>query len=474
MKFLKEAFLKSDPQQAFRDKLSMLDETGHRNKIYPARVSGFFRRYRDLTQVFLILIFLALPWMRVGGAQAVLFDLPRRQFAIFGLTFWAHDGPLVFLVAGSAAVCLFLMTAMLGRVWCGWACPQTVFLDGVFRRIEGWIEGSHLQRRELDRQGLSFQYLRKKGFKWLLFFVLSSLFAHSFIAYFTGADELLRMIREDPAQNMTPFLFVTIISLLLTFNFGWFREQLCIVVCPYGRFQSVLLDPHSITVMYDSVRGEPRKGVVKTDEKPGDCISCTRCVQVCPTGIDIRNASGQLECIACTACIDACDEVMKKINKPAGLIRYGSWSQQPLSQTWRRPRIVTYFVVLAGFLAALVYSVGSRKDLDAQILRAKESPYVVLPTSPGEKKILNHFHLHLHNQTSAPTRVRLKIPDEFVQRGVTLGSPGTEWDLASHEFKQIHFFVLAPPPLFIGTGNVPFYFLVNDERLEVQLVGPAN
>ena len=311
------------------DRLSTTDEQGRRIFLHPADVQGFFRTWRTRVQAVLLLFFLFLPWVEIQGRHALLLDLAQRRFEIFGLSLRAHNAPLLFLVFAAAAFGLFFTTAIYGRIWCGWACPQTVFIDGVFRRIEKWVEGSALERRKMDKEPFTLKKLSKRSLKWTLYLAATLVITHSFLAYFVGTDKIAEMIQKPPAENWGSFLFMLVSTAIILFDFAWFREQFCTLVCPYGRFQSVLMDKASMIVAYDTSRGEPRatpqaKIIAKNhNTQVGDCVNCYRCVQVCPTGIDIRRGV-QMECIACTACIDACDDVMTKIKKPTGLIRYDS------------------------------------------------------------------------------------------------------------------------------------------------------
>lgn len=325
------------------ERLATTDEKGKRVYLYPDDIKqGHYRNLRVKLRAFLVIFFLFLPWIKIQGHQAVLLDIPHRRFAILGLTFWAHDAPIFLFVLGILAFGIFLVTALLGRIWCGWACPQTVFIDGVFRRIERWIEGDSVERRKLDDGPWNENKVFKKILKWFLFLLVSLVITHSFLAYFVGTDELLVMIRRPPLENITSFLVMAASTAVILFDFGWFREQFCVIVCPYGRFQSVLMDDDSWAVMYDEKRGEPRRGRVPEGKSEGDCVNCYRCVQVCPTGIDIRRGL-QLECIACTACIDACDEVMDRLGKEQGLIRYDTLTQMSGKKVqWLRARTVIY------------------------------------------------------------------------------------------------------------------------------------
>ena len=372
----------------------MLDEFGQRIFIIPGEVKGFYQARKAWVQSFLLFIFLIQPWLSWDGRQAVLLDIPDRKFYFYGLQLFATDAPLFFLVLVIFVVSLFLLTALYGRVWCGWACPQTVFIERVYRFIERQVEGNYIKRRALAAQDLSFEKIFRGGLKWLLFFAVSSIFAHSFIAYFAGGAQLLSMMQAKPSENSSYFLWVSAVTLLLLFDFGWFREQFCLIVCPYGRFQSVLQDPDTISIFYDVQRGEPRKGSPASNIPPGDCVSCHRCVEVCPTGIDIRNGT-QMECIGCTACIDACDEIMTKIHKPTGLIGYRTESGQSAKKL--RPRVIIYASVVVIALVTLSTLLAKQEMVLVELLRAKGLPFVVLQDSESRKIVQNQFKLRIEN-----------------------------------------------------------------------------
>lgn len=389
-----------------------LTERGERAFIHPAEVNGPFRAWRDRVYFVLMLIFLILPWINVRGYQSILLSLPDREFAFFGLHFYAHDTPIVFFVLGIVVFSLAFVTALWGRIWCGWACPQTVFIDGVFRKVESWIEGNHIARKRLDAEGPTFNKISKRTLKWFAFFVLSLIISHSFLAYFVGAHRVLEMMQNPPSENWTTFLIATFTTAALMFNFGWFREQFCIIMCPYGRFQSVLMDDNSLAVLYDEQRGEPRgkKSLKQTDKPVGDCIDCNKCVNVCPTGVDIRKGV-QLECIACTACIDACDTVMEKMGRPKGLIRYTTEAKLlQKSSTAKTPvRSMFYVALVCIFVGGLVYVVSNRGDLDFQFVRAIEAPYSEIVLENGSQGVVNHFKAHLQNQTQEMVAVDIRI-----------------------------------------------------------------
>ncbi len=458
---------------SFRDKLSMIEEDGHRATIYPASVKGRFRNYRSLLQAFLILLYLILPWIKINNVPVLLLDLPARHFVVFGIEFWAHDAPLVFFILGIATVGMALATAVFGRIWCGWSCPQTVFLDGIFYRIEAFIEGNHHQRKALDKAPLSFNKVLKKITKWLAFIAVTLIITHTFLAYFTGMDHVLKIVTQSPMAHWTSFLVVYILSALFLFDIGWFREQFCVIMCPYGRFQSVLYDKNTITVQYDQSRGEPRKGVAADEASQGDCVSCKRCVQVCPTGIDIRNGV-QMECIACTACIDACDEIMDKVNKPRGLIRYMPSLDAGKNVKILRPRVLVYSTVLIALFSGLIYAVSSRKNIDIQILRSADVPYFS-KTQGTEEIIVNSYRLHVKNHTSSPASITVTFNDPSMDTSNwVLQVPASLLALNSHEFKMIPFLIEVPKSKLPLGGKFKLHLKVADETKEISFVGPEH
>lgn len=463
------------PQALDTGRPPSLDEHGHRRNIIPLDVRGRFRRHRTWTQAVLILIFLLLPWTTVGGHQTVLLDLGRREFALFGLVFFAHDTPLVFFLLAMATFGLAFVTAVWGRAWCGWACPQTVFIDGVFRRIEGWTEGNGLTRRQLAAQPMTAKGFLRKTVKWILFALVSSLIAHSFAAYFAGSKHLLAMMAAPPGENWTYFALISSITAVILFDFGWFREQFCLIMCPYGRFQSVLMDRTSLAVIYDEKRGEPRKGQTAPGAKAGDCVACSRCVNVCPTGIDIRRGV-QMECIACTACIDACDEIMDKVKKPRGLIRYGN--EAGTTWTVRKPRAILYAGLVTFAALGLAFNVAGRAELDASLVRANDAVFQRIESAAGEERLANHRRLHLKNQTDRPIEVRLVARVDDLELG--LGTSENPVRLAPREAKTLQLFVQFPPSVMGEGGTREAALILKDEatgrtflELTTLLVGPV-
>jgi len=458
------------------DRPASLDEQGHHVALNPADVKGPYRNARNWVYWILIAILLVLPWIRIAGQQAVLFDIPARRFTMFGLTFWAHDLPLVFFVLAILTLGLTLMTAVLGRVWCGWACPQTVFIDRVYRFAERWIEGDSVKRMRLNNAPMSWSKVWKKTLKWGVFWFISTNIAHSFTAYFVGAERLGQMSLMNPADNWTPFLFVTILTGILMFDFGWFREQFCIVMCPYGRFQSVLMDDNSLAIMYDEGRGEPRKGTQSEGSEHGDCVNCYRCVAVCPTGVDIRRGV-QMECVACTACIDACDEIMVKVDRPKGLIRYASEESMRGGRTrWLTARNAIYAAVLAVCVIGLTASVARRSPIDVKLIRAVDTPYTQNTLSDGSVQIINHYRLRLKNQAGGPLEVSFTMNDERIE-SVAATLPAV---IDAGQDEEHHVFFKFPRNMTAGAGRleVEADIVAKGEgvdrvlTLPVKLVGP--
>ena len=311
---------------------------------------------------------------------------------------------LLFFVITGLGFSLFFITALLGRIWCGWACPHTVFLDHVYRRIERLIDGDAVQRRQLDEAPLSGGKLLRRVAKHALFILVSGTIAHLFLAYFVSLPEVWAMMSAAPVEHWSAFAFMMIFTGILYFNFGWFREQLCIVICPYGRLQSALIDDHSMVIGYDTRRGEPR-GKAGTPGS-GDCIGCNRCVHVCPTGIDIRQGL-QMECVGCTACIDACDDVMTRLHRPRGLIRYDSQNKFAGRATrWLRPRTALYGVLLLVGASVATWALSTVKPANFGVTRIVGSPYVV-----SDQTIRNQFLVRLVNKRNHPVRFVVSVSD---------------------------------------------------------------
>lgn len=366
----------NNENEAFRDSIGTLDEEGKRKFIFPKKPSGKFYDYRKYVSYFLLAILIANPFVKINGNQFMMFNVLERRFNIFGFPFWPQDFYIFVLVMITGVVFVILFTVVFGRIFCGWICPQTIFLEMVFRRIEFWIDGDRGSQLRLDKQEWNAEKIRKRLLKWSVFFVISFLIANVFLAYIIGSDELWLMIEEGPSQQLGNFIALLIFTGVFYFVFVWFREQVCIIACPYGRLQGVLLDNKSINVAYDFVRGEKETGRAKFNKKEersltgkGDCIDCMQCVHVCPMGIDIRNGT-QLECTNCTACIDECDTIMKSVGLPNGLIRYATEDEiekkEPFRFTARMKGYTAVLFILLGILTGILFL---RNDVEADILR---------------------------------------------------------------------------------------------------------
>jgi len=424
-------------EDTFRDSLGIVSNDGKRNFIYPKKPAGVFHRYRVVFSWLLLAILFGVPFIRVEGHPFMLFNIVERKFIIFGLAFGTYDYFILALGVITFIVSIILFTAVFGRVFCGWACPQTVFLEMVFRKIEFLIEGDNLRQKLLNSGPWNGKKIFKKLLKWSVFFVLSVLVANTFLAWILGTDELYKIITEPITLHLGGFISMMLFSAAFYFVFAWFREYACIYVCPYGRLQSVLLDRNTTVIAYDNVRGEPRGKLRKTEERTlGDCVDCKECVVVCPTGIDIRNGT-QLECVNCTACIDACDSVMVKINKPKGLIRFASINNI-INKTGFKVtgRIVGYSVIVVILMTVLTLLLINRKPIDVTILR---SPGMLFQEQPGEK-ISNLYSIKLTNKTFGSVPVELKLENSDGE--ITL--IGNELNLPPNEVSDARFLVLIP------------------------------
>ncbi len=362
--------------ESFRDSIGTIDETGHRKFIFPKKPSGKFYEYRKWVSYFLLTILIANPFIKVNGNQFMMFNVLERRFNIFGFPFWPQDFYLFVLFMILGVVFVILFTVIFGRIFCGWICPQTIFLEMVFRRIEFWIEGDRGAQIRLSKQEWNAEKIRKKVLKWFVFLIISFFIANVFLAYLISSDELFKMIEDGPESHLSTLIALLIFTGVFYFVFVWFREQVCIIACPYGRLQGVLLDNKSINVAYDFVRGEKEFGRAKFNKNEdrattgkGDCIDCHQCIHVCPTGIDIRNGT-QLECVNCTACIDECDTIMESVGLPKGLIRYASEDEIEKKSkfvfTARMKGYSAVLVILVGVLTGLLFL---RTDVEASILR---------------------------------------------------------------------------------------------------------
>lgn len=358
-------------EEEFRDSIGTVDEKGKRIWVFPKKPAGFFHNKRILVTIILLTLFFSGPFIKINGQPFMLFNIFERKFIVFGQVFWPQDFVLLALTLITFFVFVILFTVVFGRVWCGWACPQTLFMEMVYRKIEYWIEGDANQQRKLKAAPWTKEKIIKKGGKQIIFVSIAVLIAHTAMAYLIGLDQVIAIVQQPPTEHMAGFIGLIAFTGIFYFVFAWFREQACIVVCPYGRLQGVLLGKESIVVAYDWLRGEQRGKIKKNEPRldKGDCIDCKLCVHVCPTGIDIRNGT-QLECVNCTACIDACDDVMVKIDKPKGLIRFTSYNSivNNVQKLWN-PRVMGYSTVLLALLLLLSFMVFTRSPIETTLLK---------------------------------------------------------------------------------------------------------
>ncbi len=399
----------SQENENFRDSIGTIKEDGNRNVIFPKKPKGKFTNYRTYVSWILITFLFAAPFVKINGNQFLLFNILDRKFNIFGQPFWPQDFYLLVLSLLVGVVFVILFTVIFGRIFCGWMCPQTIFMEMVFRKVEYAIEGDRTKQIKLDKQEWNAEKIGKKSLKWSVFFIISFLISNAFLAYFIGGDTLIEHIKDGPVTHLDTLIKLLVFTSVFYFIFAWFREQACIIVCPYGRLQGVLLDNHSINVAYDFKRGEGRQKLRKDEDREandlGDCIDCKQCVLVCPTGIDIRNGT-QMECVNCTACIDACDEVMDKVGFERGLIRYASENNIEEGEKFSfNTRIIGYTTILTLLLAFLITLLFLRNDVQATILRLPGQMY----STKGEV-VSNVYTFKLINKTNDPyENVKIKL-----------------------------------------------------------------
>ena len=493
------------PEPAAGRVLPTLNQDGTRRWLRPTLSRGrFFRQRRGLAWG-LIALFTLIPYLRMSGKPLILLDVVRRQFTLFGTTFLPTDTVLLMLLLVGIFLAIFWLTAVYGRVWCGWACPQTVYMEFLYRPIERLIEGGPRAQSDLDRRGWTLRRLVKHA----VFVGLSLFLAHTFLAYFVGVEELRRWVTRSPVEHPAAFLVMATTTALMFLDFGWFREQVCMVACPYGRLQSVLLDRRSLIVGYDAQRGEPRgtyrdrrasrdelaatragdspgARVMVTGDSPGarvmvvgdspgagafgDCIDCGACVVTCPTGIDIRQGL-QMECIHCTQCMDACDAVMDRIGRPRGLIRYSSKDQlQGEPRRILRPRVVVYPLLVLLVWGALGVALAHRAPAEITVLRGLGSPFTLLPS--GE--VSNQLRVKIVNRGSEERHYRIHLAEDAILR---LVAPDTPLPVGGGKSATATVFVIAPRSAFVH-GQRDIRLHVEDEggfgtATPYRLMGPS-
>jgi cytochrome c oxidase accessory protein FixG len=423
-----------EDEESFRDSIATIDKEGKRAFIHPTKPFGKFYNWRSYFTLVYLIVFVTLPFIKVNGDPLFLFNVPEKKFILFGAIFWPQDffifmlGMLIFIVF------IALFTVVFGRLFCGWACPQTVLMEMVFRKIEYWIDGDANYQKALKKAPWNAEKIRKRLLKFAAFFSISFLIANILLSYMIGMDKVLEIASSPISEHTGGFIGIMIFTTIFFFLFWWFREQACLIVCPYGRMQGVLLDKNSVVVAYDYVRGEERHKFKKNEVRTGgDCIDCHLCVKVCPTGIDIRNGT-QLECVNCTACIDACDHMMDSVGLPKGLIRYdsenGIKNKIKLAFTTRMKAYTAVLFLLVGIEATLLIT---RTDYDATILRAKGMLY----QEQADNKISNLFTIKLVNKTRIDMPVELKVEN----LSATVDVVGKEIVLKAEGITESTFFI---------------------------------
>ena len=394
--------------ETFRDSVATIEQSGTRKWVYPKKPKGKFTNYRDLVTLFLLAIFFILPFIKLNGNPFLKINIIDREFFIIGQPFYPQDFFILALGAITSVVFIILFTVVFGRIFCGWICPQTIFMEGVFRKIEYWIEGDRNKQIKLANQPWTGEKIWKKTLKWSIYVIISLIITHWMFMYIVGYQDVFKIMQEGPVVYPTNFIVMIIFTGLFYFVFAWFREQVCTLVCPYGRLQGVLIDKETINVFYDFNRGENRakwrKGEDRKAAGKGDCIDCNQCVVVCPTGIDIRNGQ-QLECINCTMCIDACDEVMVKTGLPKGLIRYATQDEIEKEEKFKfTTRMKAYTVVLLALLGFLGYLLNNRGTLEAKFIKPAGSTYYV-----KDGRINNTYNYTFLNKSNKDHTVTIKV-----------------------------------------------------------------
>jgi cytochrome c oxidase accessory protein FixG len=409
--------------QSFRDSVGTIDDKGSRNFLFPKKPKGRYTNRRQMMSYVLLAIFFSIPFIKIGGQPFLMLNVLERKFVIFGQIFWPEDFFIFVIAMITGVLFVAVFTVAFGRLFCGWVCPQTIFMEHVFRRIEYWIDGDRNQQLRLARMPWNGEKIRKRVLKNIIFFGISFIIANFFLMYIIGTGDWWEIVSDSPSQHIAGLSGMLIFSGVFFFVFAWFREQACIIVCPYGRLQGALLDRNSVVIAYDYLRGEKRGKFRKSEDREalgkGDCIDCNQCVDVCPTGIDIRNGT-QLECINCTACIDACDNIMEKTNKPKGLIRYDSENNIANGTGGRifTGRVKAYIAILVLLSSFFVYLLASRAQVEGIFLRLPGQPLVKV----DENTYSNAYNFKLLNKTAEDKVYQFRVLEP--SEGITLKTAG--------------------------------------------------
>jgi cytochrome c oxidase accessory protein FixG len=414
-------FGSAEEHDSFRNELASVEKDGRRRWVYARQPAGRLYRARTLVSVFLLGFLFFAPFITVHGQPLMLLDVLNRRFVILGTLFVPQDFHIVVILALTVLVTIVLSTVIVGRIWCGWLCPQTIFMEMLFRKLEYAIEGSAEQQLRRDRGPWTLECAVRKGIKHVVFFALSFAIANVFLAWIVGAGPLYRIVTDPPNQHLAGLTAISAFSLVFYGVFARFREQACVLACPYGRMLSSLVDRRTVTVTYDRARGEPRSRIVRRHDGAsagGDCIDCHRCVTVCPTGIDIRNGI-QLECVACAACIDACNDVMLRVGRPTGLIRHTSPDAIATgSHTWLRTRVAAYAAVWIVLVAGSSFLIATRPSLDFVILRQPGTLYATV--TGGD--FANFYTLEAMNRSARATPITIDVVQPAGATVTVLGS----------------------------------------------------
>lgn len=464
----------SEAEQEFRDSIATVDSKGKRLWIYPRKPSGRFHNSRIVVTILLFSILFGGPFLKINGQPFLLLNILERKFIIFGQAFWPQDFVLLAITLITFFIFIILFTVVFGRVWCGWLCPQTLFMEMVFRKIEYWIEGDASAQRRLAKKKWTFEKLHKKSLKHSIFIIISLLIAHTLLAYIIGIENTLSIIRHSPSENLAGFIGLFSFTTIFYGLFVNFREQACIAVCPYGRLQGVLLSKESIVVAYDWLRGEPRGHLKKNSSiqlNQGDCIDCKLCIHVCPTGIDIRNGT-QLECVNCTACIDACDDVMIKIGKPKGLIRYASINAITNGvQKLINPRIIGYSFVLLALMGILSFALITRSDVETTVLKI---PGTLYQREPG--LITNLYNIEFVNKTFNDLKLDIKV--ESPSTAKVFKVDGKAIAVPAEGIATSVYFIKIPEKDITNARTVVMLVIYENgkqiEKVKVKFIGPVS
>jgi cytochrome c oxidase accessory protein FixG len=453
------------------DSLLGASESGERKWMYPLIRKGRYYKWRSLLSYVYLLLFFTGPFMRINGQPLLMLNVIDRQFVLLGQVFWPQDIFLFMLASLVFVVCIVLFTIAFGRIFCGWICPQTIFMEMVFRKIEVWIEGDGNKSKKLDAGPWDKDKIRKKILKHFLFIIVSFLIANTFLAYIIGSENLIKIIIEPVDQHWVGFFSIWVFTIIFYLVYSRVRELVCTVICPYGRLQGVLMDKHTLVVAYNDVRGEPRGKLDKTGLlATGDCVDCGLCVAVCPTGIDIRNGT-QMECVNCTACIDACDEVMDKIHKPRSLVGYFS---EEMIHAKKAPsfntRMIGYSCVIAALIAVMGYFVFSRSDMDITVMRSAGMLYQEQPNG----YISNIYNADITNKTNKSRTIVLKAADPNILIRY-IQAPGIA--VKGSDVKAV-FFILIPASKITSLKTDVKLQLLSDNKIiqtvTTSFVGPLN